>query len=455
MGPADSCEYADIAMSAIDNIVMSDKNPCKQPLIWARFRDDIWDPWVWGEDELKKFTNWLNTLYPTIKFELVYKIGEGIEFLDTYIFSENGVIKTRIYSKESDTHAYLHPDSCHPSHIFKNIPKSTSKRLHKICTNESDYEHHSDIFAQHLEGRGYSKPYVKNVFKETKETGPRQDLYQTNSKLSPKKRVFPLVVEFNPHLPNVAQSINRHKNILRLDKDLVKIINPDKIFASFTQPRSLGGHLIRSTFSSSDVEGSETELPSSSKSGSGPAIGCKRCKNYITCKTVIREGNTFKSNHCPKIFHIQNEISCTTEGVIYLMNDLTCKRSYIGSTSTNFRKRWSNYKSHIKIGHIDCEIALHFNDCDKHVIDYNRAGKGKIDNVYESCLKSQLEVILIDTVDLSTCKDRVEKRRKLEEKEGKWQTELRTLQRYGGLNKKDDRKISNKKATAINLQAFK
>ena len=48
-------------------------------------------------------------------------------------------------------------------------------------------------------------------------------------------------------------------------------------------------------------------------------------------------------------------------------------------------------------------------------------------------------------------KTKAEKRAALEIAEGKWQTQLRTMTRYGGLNKKDNRKISNQKsATSFN-----
>ena len=86
MGPHDACFYSDIAMSHFDTLVNSESNPHKKPLFWLRYRDDIYDPWVHGEQELLDFTDWLNTLHPNIQFTLSYKTGEGIEFLDTYIY---------------------------------------------------------------------------------------------------------------------------------------------------------------------------------------------------------------------------------------------------------------------------------------------------------------------------------------------------------------------------------
>ena len=41
-----------------------------QPLIWKRFIDDIFFVWTYGQDELDKFVNYLNTCHDTIKFTL-------------------------------------------------------------------------------------------------------------------------------------------------------------------------------------------------------------------------------------------------------------------------------------------------------------------------------------------------------------------------------------------------
>ena len=48
-----------------------------------------------------------------------------------------------------------------------------------------------------------------------------------------------------------------------------------------------------------------------------------------------------------------------TVGVIYLVNDKICYRSYTGSCITASKTRWGNHKSHIKSNYLDCELAQH------------------------------------------------------------------------------------------------
>ena len=159
--------------------------------------------------------------------------------------------------------------------------------------------------------------------------------------------------------------------------------------------------------------------------------------------------STFKSYECPTVFKINHEITCKSEGIIYLILDLICHRSYVGSTVDSMKIRMSNYKNHLKIQHKGCEMAQHFVEApDSHsllVADGENVRSRKFQDEYDSHLGKQINVILIEYVDLSSAGTTREKRELLEVREGYWQTQLRTLSRYGGLNKKDERKISNKR----------
>ena len=79
MGPKNACSYADLAMGEID-ILAKEGGPVK-PNLWFRYRDDVVDVWTHGEEKLQEFTNYINALYPTIKFELVQSY-ETLNVLD-------------------------------------------------------------------------------------------------------------------------------------------------------------------------------------------------------------------------------------------------------------------------------------------------------------------------------------------------------------------------------------
>ena len=141
-GPAFSCSYADITVDlCIDRIVMSENNPWKKHIpAWARFRDDIYLPWIGTAEERVEFFDWLHGLVPALQFVMSDIKPEGVVRLDMLVYSKDGKIHTKITSKACDPHAYLLPLSCHPTHIYNNIPYGVLQRVKKNCSNQAEAE---------------------------------------------------------------------------------------------------------------------------------------------------------------------------------------------------------------------------------------------------------------------------------------------------------------------------
>ena len=86
MGPKNACIYADVAMNSIDVMVNEGEwNLEHKPLLWARFRDDIYIPWTYGQELLEVFHEWLNNRLPGIKFTKNFS-SHGIEFLNSFVY---------------------------------------------------------------------------------------------------------------------------------------------------------------------------------------------------------------------------------------------------------------------------------------------------------------------------------------------------------------------------------
>ena len=54
-------------------------------------------------------------------------------------------IYTDLYTKDTDTHNYLHYISAHPIHCKHGGPYWKFLRIHRNCTNMVDYEKHSTL----------------------------------------------------------------------------------------------------------------------------------------------------------------------------------------------------------------------------------------------------------------------------------------------------------------------
>ena len=98
MGPKNACSYADLAMGIIDQKAKSGET---KPKLWWRYRDDIFDLWTQGPIKLNEFTEFINSLYPTIKFTMISS-EVSLNVLDLTLLLVDGFIQTDIYSKPTD-----------------------------------------------------------------------------------------------------------------------------------------------------------------------------------------------------------------------------------------------------------------------------------------------------------------------------------------------------------------
>ena len=105
----------------------------------------------------------------------------------------------------------------------------------------------------------------------------------------------------------------------------------------------------------------------------------------------------------------------------------TCKQSYVGYTTSNLPKRFSNHKSHIKKGIRSCKLVNHFLDID-HDLYFSTTAS------YNSSLRTHLPVIIVDAIEFESEISKVDREKAMKAREGFYQTQLKTLERYGGMN---------------------
>ena len=136
----------------------------KQPLLWIRYIDDIFQIWTYGIDEFRKFEQHLNPSVDSIKFE-TYILEKKVHFLDVTIKLEKGNLETSLYNKPTDAHNYFSLKSCHPQNCKEAIPYSQFLRVRKLCSNDDDYIKHSRELARHFLRADYPANIVQDAFK--------------------------------------------------------------------------------------------------------------------------------------------------------------------------------------------------------------------------------------------------------------------------------------------------
>ena len=442
MGPHHACSYADAAADlAIDqNVMDSSRNPLHHCIDdWSRFRDDILCVWTGSEKELLDFNVWLNCLHPRLKFTMEYS-RTSVVFLDLRLSTAGPLIMTEMYSKSSDTHAYLMPTSCHPTHICRNIPKGVMKRVKRNCTEQDACDRGYKEYKQYLQHRGYDDGLIQKAIEEAEATSREEllGLVQKNNTSAPKKQ-FPLVMKFNPRLPPMSKFISRHLHVLELSNQTKTLFNKSSMFVSYRMERNILSMITSNKFKSDPPD--PTQLPSntSTLAADDPSWGCQSCpKSCALCKHYLREAKTFTSPKTSQSFKIKSHIDCNTKNVVYLILDLKCESIfYIGYTTDCMAVRWRNHKSHIKKGIKSCELASHFAQLSESTHQIDKSSQ----SVFTSQLSEHIAVILIESV---KPKSGIDIETTLKEREDYWQGALKSTPLFGGINKRSNKSRTTK-----------
>ena len=356
MGPKNACSYADLAMGEID-FKAKFSGPIK-PSLWWRYRDDVFDLWQQGLPALHDFTNYINSLYPTIKFELVFSEHE-LHVLDLTLYLVDGFIRTDVYSKPTDSHLYLPPSSCHPKHVFKAIPFGVATRLKRNCSEETFFTKRTAEYKGYLVNQGYPSKLVDDQFSKASAIS-RNDLLKT--RLKETKKLFPFVTTFNPTLPNVGSIIKKHWSILQSNPKLKELFPRGSIIPSFRRSKNLKELLAPSRFRSTAVG---QPIHQTNGSFKWNRSRCDLCQNFFV------ESKSFLSFQTGKKYTINSRLSCDSTNVIYLASCKKCRLQYVGSTTTDFRIRFRNHKSAMLTNKTTCEVAVHFNKTSHVLADFS------------------------------------------------------------------------------------
>ena len=420
--------------------------PPHRPAFWGRLRDDIYMAWPGTVEQLLEFMNWLNSIHPSLVFTYDYS-KDGVEFLDTFVYAVGDEIHTKLYSKPSDTHCYLIPTSCHRNHVLKNIPYGVARRVRQNNSEDTNFLEQREVYTSYLLDRGYHASLIEDAFDKFSDIANRKNLYALKDKNESTTCLIPMVMDQNPALPNMGGIIHKYKHLLNLDPALKKLVRADSVFVSHRKNKTIGGMLVHNKYRAGGTASRENEeektanqFPETGPS-SMPAVqvaddaGCHACGKCYVCKQKFLAPCTeFSSYHSNQVFPINKHITCQSTNLIYLMECKTCKQSYVGYTTSNLPKRFSNHKSHLKKGIRSCKLVNHFLDID-HDIDFSTTA------TFNSSLSAHLSVIIVDSLDFGPDVSKLDREKAMEAREGFYQTQLKTMERYGGMNTLDSQHI--------------
>ena len=238
MGKRYSPGLANLYLQDLDDAAMTGFHI--QPGLYGRYLDDIFGTWTGTKPELLEFRDFLNTLLPNI--ELTFTIDETeVNFLDTTVYkhTENGIttLRTRLYTKPTDTHQLLHTKSYHAPHTCRGVLKSQFIRYKRICSTKTDYDKACIQLQKALGPRGYSNRLMRKTKRDIWITPNTPKIPDPNP-----REILPIVI---PYSRITSQLVNQWIKILE-KHTLTEHIKPIKAFSTFP---NLHKKLVHTKFS--------------------------------------------------------------------------------------------------------------------------------------------------------------------------------------------------------------
>ena len=367
LGPADSCDYCDIALDFFLQLLIPRlESSLNMKLPWIKFfRDDglfifsgdsqlVFDilTILNGEREELQFTTELCSCGNVLG--CCHTCPKAIPYLDCLISvyqetledgSSVSQIKSTTYSKPTDIHHYIPPSSCTPNLSKKSpaIIKGVAHRLRLTNILDTDLLAALNKFSGYLEASGYDKATTIRFFTNILAVSNR-DLAFSSKELDISFKVA-LVTQIHPALPNIAKVIDQYYPLLKQSPVSSTIFPRSSIISAYRKLPNLSSILANNPFS----------IPSTPLLPKGfhqtPGCSCKLCKE-ATFSTFVSSPNLPGRGYT-----IPDPINCNSVNVVYAVS-CQCGLLYVGRTA-NPKQRWSNHKSHIRKGHKSCNLATH------------------------------------------------------------------------------------------------
>jgi len=329
-----------------------------KPALYLRFIDDIFMIWTLGETKLNEFTTHMNEAHPTIKFTCEFS-RESVNFLDTTARVDKilKLVYTELYTKDTDTHNYLHYTSSHPAHCKKGGPYGEFLRIRRNCHKLEDFEKHSNARKQDYLRRGYPTNVLDTALDKARHCDRKELLKEKPKDMTKNRDRIPLIVTFNPANPNLRKIIDKHWHLVEKSRNSEAFTN--KPLVAYRRNKNISDKLVRAKCNPSE------------KTSEKPTL---KCKTPWLCKLCPKpsDNGRYKSTTTGREYQGPRNYSCKTKNVIYLITCKKCKKQYVGETSRSFEIRMKEHLRYIRNPRqYDEPTGRHFNGPNHKISDFS------------------------------------------------------------------------------------
>ncbi len=336
MGTRMAPSYAILFMAKLESKILDRED---KPAFWIRFIDDILMGWLHGEESLLKFLEEINQIHPTIKFTYEYS-RNSVNFLDVKItLDKDGYLHTDLFTKPTDSHAYLTYSSCHPRHIVNSIPYSQALRMLRICSDETSQEKALRDLSENLAKRNFPRALIKRSIDKAK-----HDIVNPTRR-EERREGIPLILTYHPERTQAKQTIKKYEKLTSTDPLGERYDQLYMTMLTYRRPKNLRDLLVHSDF----VRPMKMTM------------GMTTCGKLCSSCTYIEIGQRVTSSANGYTFELRGTYSCTTSFIIYMITCSLCKKQYVGQSSNSLHQRMIAHVMDIR-KKTETSVAKHFNE---------------------------------------------------------------------------------------------
>ena len=150
-------------------------------------------------------------------------------------------ITTSVYSKPTNVHQYIMPNSATPKSSLQGIAKGVATRIRRICSEEADFIQTSENYQQKLVNRGYNESFIKDEFSQIAQLERNTVLARKNRN---RKQVTAWVVDYNPRLPPLNKFLKQSLSKLYEDEQMRKCFPEGSLLVSHKKAPNLKQILV-------------------------------------------------------------------------------------------------------------------------------------------------------------------------------------------------------------------
>ena len=339
--------------------------------------------------------------------------------IELFINREKNIIETKYYVKPTNQRLFLNYRSNHPTHVFKAIVYGMALQGTMVNSrDEWNLEYLVELREKFLQ-QEYPLIVINEQYEKALEVDRLDLVFKSPAlrKNSKKKVIAPLILTYNPGNPPVRTWINEGLEYLHSDDEVKKIL--PHIYVVFRQDRNVKNRIMKNRYRSNSVKDCPNNLPPAGNF----KLHANRCK---VCERMEDGKQKWKSNKTKREYKITRHYTCQTTFCIYLATCELCQAQYVGQTIRTMRKRHYGHRSEVKTAADG--LGEHFNI---HAAQMGLNLDTQMDQIMQYC-----KITIIASVE----PDQPWSKSRLDALEADLQDRMMTLEKHGGMNRREERR---------------